>query len=58
MEFFQMLFRKEKNHMLIKFVAVLALLGVTAPVQAQAPYFQGKTIRMVVGTSAGSTYDV
>jgi len=36
---------------------VLALGVGTAPVAAQTPFYQGKTIRLLVGSSAGSTYD-
>ncbi len=35
----------------------LALLGSAAPAAAQAPFYQGKTIRIIVGSTAGSTYD-
>lgn len=40
--------------MLFAFLA----LGLTMPAHAQTPFYQGKTIRLVVGSSAGSTYDV
>ena len=33
------------------------LLGCTATAQAQAPFYQGKTIRVLVGTPPGNLYD-
>jgi tripartite-type tricarboxylate transporter receptor subunit TctC len=36
---------------------VLVLLIWNSSVQAQAPFYQGKTIRLVVGSPAGSNYD-
>ena len=36
----------------------LLLLGLTANLQAQTPYYQGKTIRFIVGYPAGSTHDL
>ncbi|MGZ8496415.1 MAG: Bug family tripartite tricarboxylate transporter substrate binding protein, partial [Candidatus Binatia bacterium] len=33
------------------------LLGFTATAQAQAPFYQGKTIRVLVGTPPGNLYD-
>lgn len=36
---------------------LLALVVVVAPVAAQPPFYQGKTIRLLVGSSAGSAYD-
>ena len=35
----------------------LALLVIAAPAAAQTTFYQGKTIRLLVGSSAGSTYD-
>lgn len=40
------------------FLGLLSLLLGVSNVDAQAPYYQGKTVRLVVGTSAGSTYDL
>src|SRR5678816_4234551 len=40
------------------FIAVLFLLGLSANLQAQTPYYQGKTIRFIVGYPAGSTHDL
>lgn len=36
---------------------LLGLVAVVAPVAAQPPFYQGKTIRLLVGSSAGSAYD-
>ena len=36
---------------------ILSLLAWDSPLQAQTPFYQGKAIRLVVGSSAGSTYD-
>src|SRR4026208_2206722 len=47
--------------MLVKFCLVLAVLSVLlcdASVHAQTPFYQGKTIRLVAGTPAGSGYDL
>ncbi len=35
----------------------LALLVFAAPASAQTPFYQGKTIRIIYGSTAGSTYD-
>ena len=44
---------------LIASLLFLALfLGVKAEVQAQAGYYQGKTLRVIVGSSAGGGYDL
>ena len=37
---------------------VLSVLFVSAHAQAQTPFYQGKTIRLVAGTPAGSVYDL
>jgi tripartite-type tricarboxylate transporter receptor subunit TctC len=43
----------------MKFLVALALvLTCAAPVKAQAPYYQGKTVTIVVGTLAGDLYDL
>ena len=39
-------------------VMLLVLVGWNACASAQAPYFQGKTIRFIVGYPAGSTHDL
>ena len=40
------------------FFTLFFLLFITATAQAQAPFFQGKTITIVVGTKAGDAYDL
>ena len=40
------------------FLALSLLVFTTATAQAQAPFFQGKTITIVVGTKAGDAYDL
>ena len=40
------------------FGAILGVLLVSAVVQAQAPFYQGKTIRVIVGTPPGNLYDL
>jgi len=39
------------------FLAVLLALGWGAPVYSQAPFYQGKTIRIIVGFTPGGFYD-
>jgi tripartite-type tricarboxylate transporter receptor subunit TctC len=40
-------------------ILVLAfILGWSSPILAQAPFYQGKTVRLVAGTPAGSVYDL
>jgi tripartite-type tricarboxylate transporter receptor subunit TctC len=39
------------------FLAIWILILATSNLCAQTPYYQGKTIRLIVGSSAGSTYD-
>jgi tripartite-type tricarboxylate transporter receptor subunit TctC len=39
-------------------VALIASLIFVSPVQAQTPFYQGKTIVIVVGTKAGDAYDL
>jgi tripartite-type tricarboxylate transporter receptor subunit TctC len=41
---------------LVLYLLILGLLGGSA--QAQAPFYQGKTISIVVGTKAGDVYDL
>jgi tripartite-type tricarboxylate transporter receptor subunit TctC len=44
--------------MLVRFFLGLALCGLLAvPVQAAAPFYEGKTIRLIVGFSAGGGFD-
>ncbi|HTF91541.1 MAG TPA: hypothetical protein VK632_00780, partial [Verrucomicrobiae bacterium] len=38
--------------------AILLLLGAVRPAFAQEPFYKGKTIRMIVATSAGGGFDV
>jgi tripartite-type tricarboxylate transporter receptor subunit TctC len=40
------------------FLALLACLLSTSNLAAQAPFYEGKTVRIVVGFSPGGTYDV
>src|SRR5215471_11811185 len=40
------------------FFTLFFLLFISATVQAQAPFYQGKTITIVVGTKAGDAYDL
>jgi tripartite-type tricarboxylate transporter receptor subunit TctC len=46
------------GHMKQLFVVLLVLVSWYACAAAQAPYFQGKTIRFIVGYPAGSTHDL
>ena len=46
------------GHMKQLFVVLLVLVTWYACAAAQAPYFQGKTIRFIVGYPAGSTHDL
>jgi len=46
-----------KNCMILILVLALAL-GWSSTLLAQAPFYQGKTIRLVAGTPAGSVYDL
>jgi tripartite-type tricarboxylate transporter receptor subunit TctC len=39
-------------------LVILAALAWSAPVFAQAPFYQGKTISVIVGTKAGDVYDL
>ena len=39
-------------------LVIFLLLICNPPVQAQAPYHQGKTVTIVVGTIAGDLYDL
>ena len=44
--------------MLTRFLLVLSLLLWSAPLNAQTPFYQGKTITIIVGTKAGDVYDL
>lgn len=44
--------------MKILFVALVAVLWWAASVPAQTPYYQGKTVRLIISQSAGSNYDM
>jgi len=44
--------------MLTRFLLVLFLLLCSAPLHAQTPFYQGKTITIIVGTKAGDVYDL
>ncbi|MBM4261383.1 MAG: hypothetical protein FJ145_08125 [Deltaproteobacteria bacterium] len=39
-------------------IVMLWLLTLGVPLQAQTPYYQGKTVRLIVSSSAGSNYDM
>jgi tripartite-type tricarboxylate transporter receptor subunit TctC len=40
------------------FLSLWVVFGLSAYASAQTPYYQGKTIRFVVGYPAGSTHDL
>ena len=40
------------------FFVALILLGWHASLHAQAPFYQGKTIRLIIGSTAGGGYDL
>jgi tripartite-type tricarboxylate transporter receptor subunit TctC len=40
------------------FVFLILVFGVTAPGLAQSPFYQGKSIRLIVGSSAGGAQDL
>ena len=44
--------------MLTRFILVLFLLLCSASLHAQTPFYQGKTITIIVGTKAGDVYDL
>jgi len=44
--------------MLTRFLLILLLLLCSAPLHAQTPFYQGKTITIIVGTKAGDVYDL
>jgi len=39
-------------------LSILSLLFLAAPLRAQTPFYQGKTITIIVGTKAGDVYDL
>ncbi|HWH77081.1 MAG TPA: hypothetical protein VNT76_06905, partial [Candidatus Binatus sp.] len=43
---------------MILILVLLLGLGFSSAVQAQAPFYQGKTITIAVGTKAGDVYDL
>jgi len=43
---------------MIRFLLVLLVALAAAPVRAQTPFYQGKTITIIVGTKAGDAYDL
>jgi tripartite-type tricarboxylate transporter receptor subunit TctC len=43
---------------MVGILAVLLFLVAAVPAQAQTPFYQGKTITIVVGTKAGDVYDL
>ena len=40
------------------FVIVLSIFAWTGNLQAQTPFYQGKQIKLVIGSSAGGGYDL
>jgi tripartite-type tricarboxylate transporter receptor subunit TctC len=44
--------------MLLTFIACLVYIAAAATSYAQTPFHQGKTVRLIVGTTAGSNYDM
>jgi tripartite-type tricarboxylate transporter receptor subunit TctC len=44
--------------MLVRFILLIAVLYESNDLQAQTSFYQGKTIRLVAGTPAGSVYDL
>ena len=49
----------EKENVMNRFVLVLlVILSSTAMVHGQVPYYQGKTVRLIVSSTAGSNYDL
>jgi tripartite-type tricarboxylate transporter receptor subunit TctC len=58
-ELFQALARDSLEDDMKKFaLGLLVLLVATSNLQAQTPFYQGKTIRIVVGNIAGDAYDL
>ena len=45
-------------HIIKAYLACLFLLSVTGTVSAQTPFYQGKTVRIVVGNLVGDTHDL
>ena len=44
--------------MITRFILLLSTLVWSYPVYAQAPFYQGKTVTIIVGTKAGDVYDL
>jgi tripartite-type tricarboxylate transporter receptor subunit TctC len=47
-----------ENKLMVAILTCLLLLVATPAVAAQTPFYQGKTITMIVGTKAGDVYDL
>ena len=43
---------------MLRFLAILFILMVGQAAHAQTPFYQGKTITIIVGTKAGDVYDL
>ncbi|MGH7774286.1 MAG: Bug family tripartite tricarboxylate transporter substrate binding protein [Candidatus Binatia bacterium] len=46
------------KRMVLALLLLWVFLLLSSSLQAQTPFYQGKTVRLVVGSSAGSTYDL
>jgi tripartite-type tricarboxylate transporter receptor subunit TctC len=44
--------------MIARVILLLSMLVCSYPVHAQAPFYQGKTVTIIVGTKAGDVYDL
>ena len=51
-------FLEEVKIPMIRFLLVLLVALAAAPVRAQTPFYQGKTITIIVGTKTGDAYDL
>ena len=49
---------KRATHLASLFLLGFLLMGQTVDLYAQAPFYQGKTIKLVIGTTAGGGYDL
>jgi tripartite-type tricarboxylate transporter receptor subunit TctC len=47
-----------RRHFMIPILVLLVTLGWSSALLAQAPFYQGKTISILVGTKAGDVYDL
>ena len=43
---------------MLRFLAILVILMIGQAAHAQTPFYQGKTITIIVGTKAGDAYDL